>query len=269
VVTAKLGNQDSVYNPTTSLTIIKAEQSITFGALDDKTYGDAPFNVSAESSSGLPVSFAITSGPASISDNTVTITGAGTVTITASQAGNDYYHAASDFEQSFNVARADASVTPDDASKTYGDTDPTFTGTLDGFLAADKVSATYSRPAGEPVGTYTISATLSPSEVLGNYNISYNTAAFTINPKGVTVTATAGQSKFYGEADPVFAYTADSLVGSDAITGALDRATGENVGSYAIQLGTLTAGPNYTITFVPAALPSPQHLSTSSTMGIR
>ena len=35
--------------------------------------------------------------------------------------------------------------------------------------------------AGENVGSYTISATLSPSGVLGNYNITYNTATFTIN----------------------------------------------------------------------------------------
>jgi hypothetical protein len=47
-------------------------------------------------------------------------------------------------------------------------------------LAADGVTAVYTRTAGETVGTYTISATLSPAGVLGNYNITYNTAAFTI-----------------------------------------------------------------------------------------
>ena len=49
--------------------------------------------------------------------------------------------------------------------------DPAFTGALVGFLAADGVTATYSRTAGETVagGPYTISATLSPAGVLGNY----------------------------------------------------------------------------------------------------
>ena len=42
-------------------------------------------------------------------------------------------------------------MTPNAASKTYGDADPAFSGTLTGFLAADGVTATYSRTAGETV----------------------------------------------------------------------------------------------------------------------
>ena len=76
-------------------------------------------------------------------------------------------------------------MTPNAASKSYGDADPAFTGTLTGFLAADGVTATYSRTAGETVAgsPYTISATLSPAGVLSNYNITYNTANFTITPR--------------------------------------------------------------------------------------
>jgi len=48
-----------------------------FGALPGRSYGDAPFGVSATASSGLAVSFSIVSGPASISGGTLTITGAG------------------------------------------------------------------------------------------------------------------------------------------------------------------------------------------------
>jgi hypothetical protein len=66
------------------------------------------------------------------------------------------------------------------ASKILGALDPALTGTLSGFLAADGVTATYSRTAGETVGSYTISATLSPAAVLGNYNVTYNTATFSI-----------------------------------------------------------------------------------------
>jgi hypothetical protein len=47
-------------------TVVKKDQTITFGALARKTYGDAPFTVSATASSGLPVSFSIVSGPATI-----------------------------------------------------------------------------------------------------------------------------------------------------------------------------------------------------------
>jgi hypothetical protein len=69
--------------------------------------GDAPFAVSASASSGLPVSFAIVSGPATISGNTVTLTGpTGTVTVRASQAGDVNYFAAPDVDRSFEVGNS-------------------------------------------------------------------------------------------------------------------------------------------------------------------
>jgi hypothetical protein len=82
----------------------------------------------------------------------------------------------------FTIDKKAASVTPNAANKTYGAADPALTGTLTGFLAGDGVTATYSRTAGETVAgsPYTISATLSPAGVLGNYEITYNTANFTI-----------------------------------------------------------------------------------------
>ena len=70
------------------------------------------------------------------------------------------------------------------------------------------------------------------------------TVNFTITPKLVTITA-ADKTKVYGSTDPVLTYTSSGLVGSDSLSGALTRATGENVGSYDILLGTLSAGPNY------------------------
>src|SRR5207245_4495342 len=72
----------------------------------------------------------------------------------------------------FTIAKKDASVTPNASSKTYGSADPTLTGTLVGFIAADGVTATYTRAAGGAVAAspYTISAILAPAGVLGNYN---------------------------------------------------------------------------------------------------
>ena len=96
---------------------------------------------------------------------------------------------------SFDIAKKAASVTPAAASKTYGAADPGFTGTLEGFLAADSVTASYSRTAGETVagGPYTISATLAPAGVLGNYDITYNTASFTIDEGGGLGDAECGE----------------------------------------------------------------------------
>jgi hypothetical protein len=156
-----------------------------------------------------------------------------------------------------DVSKRPASVTPAAASKEYGAADPTFTGTLSGFVAADSVTATYSRTAGETVAgsPYTISAVLAPAGVLGNYNITSNTANFTITTRALTVTAEA-KTKVYGNADPALTYqvTSGALVSGDAFTGSLTRNAGEAVGSYAILQGTLSAGSNYAITYVGANL---------------
>ncbi|WP_169513390.1 Ig-like domain-containing protein [Flexithrix dorotheae] len=82
-------------------------QTITFNSLADKQTDDPDFTLSATASSGLPVSFSIVSGPATVSGNTVSLTGqAGTVTVRASQAGDANYQAASDVDQSFNVTQS-------------------------------------------------------------------------------------------------------------------------------------------------------------------
>ncbi len=100
----------------------KLPQTISFAALAGKTFGDAPFALTATASSGLPVSFSVKSGPATLSGATVTLTGAGTVVIEATQAGSSTYHPASSVEQSFVVNKAAQTISfaalP---AKTFGD----------------------------------------------------------------------------------------------------------------------------------------------------
>jgi len=95
-----------------------------------------------------------------------------TISATLSPAGALGNYAITYNTASFTITTKTASVTPAAASKTYGADDPALAGTLSGFLAADVVTATSSRTAGETVAgsPYTISATLSPAGVLGNYN---------------------------------------------------------------------------------------------------
>ncbi|MGH7978137.1 MAG: hypothetical protein ACREE6_02080, partial [Limisphaerales bacterium] len=81
----------------------KSNQTITFAPLPNKTYGEPPFTVYATASSGLSVSFGILSGPATITGNTVTLTGTGTVTVRASQDGNATYNPAPNVDQPFTV----------------------------------------------------------------------------------------------------------------------------------------------------------------------
>lgn len=89
-----------------SVNVGKIPQSIAFGAMSQQKIGDAPFPLLAISDSGLPVSFSV-SGPATLSGNIVTLTGHGTVTVTALQSGNNSYAAATPVVQSFIVAPPD------------------------------------------------------------------------------------------------------------------------------------------------------------------
>ena len=97
---------------TQSFTVAKATQTITFATIPNHTLGDAPFPLNATATSGLPVSYAVTSGPATVSGNVVTITGVGTVSIQAIQAGNaTSYDPATPVTQSFTVASKSQTIT--------------------------------------------------------------------------------------------------------------------------------------------------------------
>jgi RHS repeat-associated protein len=90
---------NSNYSALTSAAITQvvnqAPQTITFPAPPSPvTYGVSPIALSATASSGLAVSFNLVSGPGSVSGSTLTITGVGTVVVSASQAGNANYAAA-------------------------------------------------------------------------------------------------------------------------------------------------------------------------------
>ena len=113
----------------------KLDQTITFGALPAKTFGDPDFAVSATASSGLAVSFAA-AGSCSVVVSTVHITGAGSCTITASQAGDSTYSPATDAARTFSIAKASQTITfgalP---AKTFGDPDFTASATASSGLA--------------------------------------------------------------------------------------------------------------------------------------
>jgi hypothetical protein len=89
-----------------TLTVNKKSQTITFAEIANKTYGTLPFALTATATSALPVSFSIVSGPATVSGKTLKITGAGTIVVRASQAGNGNFEAAADVDRTFVVNKA-------------------------------------------------------------------------------------------------------------------------------------------------------------------
>jgi DNA/RNA endonuclease G (NUC1) len=99
----------------------KQPQSIAFSAPGDHAFGD-DFALVATASSGLPVSFSVLSGPATISGDTVHPTGTGPVSIRAAQAGDVSFNAAANVDRTFNIVKADQTITfGDPGVHTFGD----------------------------------------------------------------------------------------------------------------------------------------------------
>jgi autotransporter-associated beta strand protein len=90
-----------------SLVVNQASQAISFGTLAAVLDNAVPFALTATASSSLTVSYA-SSNPlvATVSGSTVTVVGAGTTTITASQPGNTNYAAAAVVPQTLTVGRS-------------------------------------------------------------------------------------------------------------------------------------------------------------------
>ena len=139
-------------------------------------------------------------------------------------------------------------------TKVYGASDPTLTYSISGFVNGDTeadldTGVSISRAAGEDVGIYIISGSATDA----NYNINFVTNTFSITAAGLTITASAGQTKVYGTADPILAYTISGLVNGDT-EASLDtpvtivRFLGEDVGSYLIIVYD-ALDSNYNITF--------------------
>ena len=249
---------------TGTLTINKRAIEVTADAGQFKTYGDADPTFTYTITNGSLVTPDAFTGALSRVAGTdaglyaITI---GTLAINDGNGGNNYN--LTFVSNNFEIKKRLATWTTNPNSKTYGDPDPVplTTGSGSNFVAADNVTATYSRDTGENASppTYHISATLSstPTSALNNYIVTNNGATFTINKRDIQVTADAGQFKTYGAADPTFTYsiTSGSLAFTDSFTGALSRVSGEDVGLYAITIGSLAiddgnAGNNYNLTFV-------------------
>src|SRR5437870_2394260 len=168
--------------------------------------------------------------------------GTATCTATVTWSADANYNGAQATQTTAAVKKA-ASVTPAPASKVYGSVDPALSGALSGFLVADGVTASYSRAAGETVGSYPIHTTPAPGGVVANYDITYNTASFDITKKAASVTPSAGQHKTYGDADPALSGSTSGFLAADGVTASYSRAAGETVagGPYHI---TATLSPS-------------------------
>jgi hypothetical protein len=229
-----------------TFSVSKTTQTIAFDPLANKTYGNSPFTLSASASSALPVTFSIVSGPANLAGNVMTITGVGTVTVRALQAGDDYWAAATPVDRSFTVAKATLTVTADNKSRLYGATNPTFTVSYSGFVNGDNMGDISGSPALTTAASVTSSVAGNPYPInigagtlaSANYNFALVPGTLTIAPAPLSVVANDA-SRVYGQANPALTGTLTGLKNGDTITASYTTTAtaGSPAGAYDIVPG--------------------------------
>ena len=192
-VAASLDNTNYQATPINDTLVINApapqDQTINFAALPDKTFGDADFDVSASATSGLTVTFGA-SGNCQMADaDTVHLTGAGSCTITASQAGDGTYNPAPDVAHSFNIAKASTttSVTSNSTTSVYsqfitftatvGSTAGTPTGSVQFKVGGHNLGAPVALSGGSATSPSTWSLAVGSHSVTATYAASTNFAS--------------------------------------------------------------------------------------------
>ena len=118
---------DANYNPAddvvVTFAVAKAAQTVAFAQPADKQFGDPDYTVSASATSGLPVDFSAT-GTCTVAGGVVSLTGAGTCTLEASQVGSDDYLPAPGVARSITVAKGDQAISLQALNAaTFGDPD--------------------------------------------------------------------------------------------------------------------------------------------------
>ena len=242
-----------------SFTITSATGDLTFGDVT-KTYGNAPFEVSPSTviSPGAISYASSNTAVVTVSGNTLTIVGAGSATITATQAASGSY---AEQSKTFTVTvnQAALTVTAKNHDITYGDAPANNGVDYDGFVGTEDASVlggtlTYNynytqygnvgdsytiTPGGLTSNNYTISF-VSGTLKVGQREVGLNWSTpttFTFNGSAQAPTATATGTVNGDEISvtvTVSAKSGSSLTGGNAV----------NVGNYTAEAAGLTGSKN-------------------------
>jgi hypothetical protein len=220
-----------------------------------KVYGDADPALTFQISSGALL------GTDTLSGSLVRTVGENVGSYAVNQGS---LTAGTNYTLTFNSANL--TITPrvllaqaDNKTRSYGTSNPVFTISYSGLAGSDTLTnlaalpaATTSAQASSPVGTYDIVLTGGSDT---NYSLVLSNGTLTVTPAALIITADP-KTKVYGATDPNLSYqiTSGALISGDGLSGSLSRVAGENIGSYAINQGTLKAGTNYVVNFTPANL---------------
>ncbi len=256
-------NQGTLGNSNYAITYVSANEAITARQITvaadatSRAYGDAnPAFAYTVGGAGLVNGDTLSGSLATLATGT---SGVGNYLITQGTLGNPNYSITSYTGNNLQITPRQVTVTADQTSRYYGDSNPTLTYSVGGagIVNGDSFSGSLHTMAtvGSGVGNYGITqGTLFNS----NYTItSYTGANLIVSQRPITITADA-KSRYYGDVNPALTYlvSGPGLVNGDTLSGSLTTlATAtSDVGAYGIAQGSLGASLNYLVSYVVANL---------------
>jgi subtilisin-like proprotein convertase family protein len=247
-----------------TLTITAEDKSTVYGAALPQFTASYSGFANGESAAHLdtPVVFATPATAAS---------GMGTYPVIPSGASDGNYTIIF-INGTLTITPAALHVTISNATRIYGQTNPEFTGTLEGVLNGDNLGLTYftSTTTNSPVGNYAILPAFSDSEgKLANYTVTTNSGTLSINPAALTVTAD-DLAKVYGAPLPELTASYDGFVNGEStnqlsVLAALTTiaTASSNVGNYPITASGGVAS-NYLFSYFAGTLTITQSFTTGA-----
>jgi hypothetical protein len=255
-------NNYTLTNVNGTLTVTKATVTVIVNSAS-RSYGDPnpPFSASY---SGFRngESSAVLDTPPTLTTAATAASNVGSYPITAS-GGTDNNYLLSYTNGTLTIDKATLVVTADNKAKVYGDVNPAFTLSYNGFKNSETAVVIDTPPTATTLATTSSNVGVYPITIAvgidNNYSFNYSSGTLTISQAVVNATA-ENKSRLYGDANPVLTITYSGFRNNEtssvldtppsAITTA---AANSNVGTYPI---VVTGGQdnNYAISYTNGTL---------------
>ncbi len=251
---------------TFTFTVAQTAQTITFAPPPSVVYGASPLTLTATSTSGLPVSFSLVSGPARLAGSTLTFLAAGPVVVEATQAGDANHLPAAPVQQTILVKQAPLTIAITGETIVFGTALPSsyptqVTGLVNGDTIGGTLLLTFVyTPNVAPVpggGVYNISATLSGTAA-ADYALTVVPGKLTVTPAAATISlATSQATANFGT--PITFTAIVSTAGLGQAAGIVSFYDGAST-----LIGTAMLDAQNTATLTTSSLPAGTHAITAS-----
>ena len=154
---------------------------------DGNSYAAGTATVKSKTTSPIPtdlkIEYSVDGKTWTTDPSTITATNVSDSKTVKVRVSSDNYTGKLEGTEELTITPKSVTVTADNKSKVFGETDPKLTATVAGTLGNDTVEYTLSREAGEAAGKYEI--TVKGDKLQGNYSVTYVAGTLTITSQSI------------------------------------------------------------------------------------